>query len=147
MRDQTKTGGLKIRHRIYAPEHLDTPLRLKFQNHINADLPFHVLIRSALRRISSLFTCYAGEEPNIDYKGLLDRASEIQIIDNQLGWYDWERYSNRQKKRMMLGGMTGAIVYEGRLAEYLSLLEACSLLHLGKNTSFGLGKFSMAIMG
>jgi hypothetical protein len=126
---------------------LDTPLRLKFQNQIKEDLPFHILVRAALRRISSLFTCYAGEEPNIDYKGLLERAAKIQIIDNRLGWYDWERYSNRQKQRMKLGGITGSVEYEGKLMEYLTVFEACSKLHLGKNTSFGLGKIRMSAMG
>ena len=37
---------------------LETPLRLKFENHLKADLPFHVLTRAMLRRISSLFTFY-----------------------------------------------------------------------------------------
>ncbi len=119
---------------------LKTPLRLKYANKLKTDLPFHVLVRAMLRRISSLCICYAGGEPDLDYKGLLNRAADIAIEDNGLKWHAWERYSNRQKQRMPLGGMLGEIIYNGRLTEYLPLLDICSKVHVGKNTSFGLGK-------
>ncbi|MDP2798747.1 MAG: CRISPR-associated protein Cas6, partial [Deltaproteobacteria bacterium] len=45
--------------------HLETPLRVKQENHLTADLPFHVLIRAALRRVSSLFTHYGSGEPDL----------------------------------------------------------------------------------
>ncbi len=35
--------------------HTITPIRLKFENRLKADLPFHVLVRAMLRRVSSLF--------------------------------------------------------------------------------------------
>jgi hypothetical protein len=143
IRDEIHSSDLVFRIKVT----LETPLRLKFQNRIKADLPFHVLIRAALRRTSSLFACYAGTEPDIDYKGLLERAAEIQTIDNQLDWYNWERYSNRQKQRMPLGGMIGSISYKGKLSEYLALLDVCSKLNLGKNTSFGLGKIGITVVG
>lgn len=125
---------------------IETPLRLKFQNQIKADLPFHVLIRAMLRRISSLFTCYAGAEPDIDYKGLLEMATGIRAMESRLRWHAWERYSNRQKQRMPLGGMVGSVVYEGKLSEYISLMEFCSKVHLGKNTTFGLGKLGLTVL-
>ena len=122
---------------------METPLRLKYDNRLKSDLPFHVLVRSMLRRISSLFICYADKEPDIDYKGLLSRAEHIKIVDSSLTWHSWERYSNRQKQRMPLGGMIGSITYEGKLGEYLPLMDFCSKTHIGKNTSFGLGKVNM----
>jgi len=119
---------------------LESPLRLKFENKINAELPFHILTRAMLRRISSLFVMYDNGEPPFDYKGLTERASNVKIIDNNLQWYDWRRYSNRQERSMFMGGMIGSVVYEGKLGEYLHLLDVSSKVHLGKNTSFGLGK-------
>ena len=62
---------------------LKTPLRLKFNNRIERDLPFHVLVRAMLRRISSLFTAYAGGEPDLDYKGLLERAVGVRTVDRR----------------------------------------------------------------
>jgi hypothetical protein len=46
---------------------LITPLRLKYQNSLNADLPFHVLIRAMLRRASSLLAHHDSQEPELDF--------------------------------------------------------------------------------
>ena len=124
---------------------LETPLRLKFKNRLKADLPFHVLVRAMLRRVSSLFSIYGNGEPDLDYKGLTSRAENIRVVENTLEWYDWRRYSNRQEQSMFMGGMTGAVVYEGELAEYLPLVEFAEKAHLGKSTSFGLGKIKAEI--
>ncbi len=125
---------------------LETPLRLKFKNRIKDNLPFHVMARAVLRRISSLFACYAEGEPDLDYKGLLKKAEDIKITESSLKWHSWERYSNRQKQRMPLGGMIGSVTYEGKLGEYLPLLDFCSKAHIGKNTTFGLGKIKPELL-
>jgi hypothetical protein len=125
---------------------LDTPLRLKFENEIKADLPFHVLIRAVLRRISSLLNTWGDGEPDLDYKGLIERAADVRTAQNALRWFDWKRYSNRQERKMFMGGMVGSVVYEGDLKEYLHLLYFCEKVHLGKNTSFGLGKIRTSIV-
>lgn len=119
---------------------LETPLRFKFENRLKADLPFHVLVRAMLRRISSLFAVYGNGEPDLDYQGLVNRAGSVRVAENRLSWFDWRRYSNRQERKMFMGGMTGSVTYEGNLAEYLPLLHFVEKTHLGKNTSFGLGK-------
>ncbi len=58
---------------------LHTPLRLKKGNRLNRDLPFHVLVRAGLRRIAALEEAYGGGEPDLDYRGLVDRAQQIEI--------------------------------------------------------------------
>lgn len=120
--------------------HLQTPLRLKFQNTLQAQLPFHVLMRAVLRRIASLNTHFGIGEPPLDYRGLIARAQKIEIIRADLHWHDWKRYSNRQDQAMLMGGMTGSITYGGRLAEFQPLLAYAEKVHLGKGTTFGLGK-------
>ena len=117
-----------------------TPLRLKFENRLKADLPFHVMVRAMLRRISSLFNHCGEGEPNLDYRGLVKRAEEIRISDDNLRWYDWRRYSFRQDQSMLMGGVVGSITYEGKIGEYMPLIDFCSTVHLGKQTTFGLGK-------
>lgn len=124
----------------------ETPLRLKFENRLKADLPFHVLVRAMLRRVSSLFNCYGTGEPLLDYKGLVKKAASVQTLDSSLKWFDWKRYSFRQNKSMLMGGITGSVTYEGNLQEYLPLIEFCEKVHLGKQTSFGLGKIKAEIM-
>ena len=117
-----------------------TPVRLKFQNQLKAELPFHVLVRAMLRRVSSLMSFYAEGEPPLDYRGLVRQAEGVRTGPSDLKWFDWRRYSGRQDEEMLMGGMTGSITYEGDLGPYLPLLDFCAEVHLGKQTSFGLGK-------
>ena len=119
---------------------LETPLRLKFDNRLKADLPFHVLVRAMLRRMSSLMIAYGDGEPDLDYRGLVQRARAVTITDNNLSWYDWQRYSFRQEKKMLMGGMAGSVTYTGNIDEFLPLVDFCEKAHLGKQTTFGLGK-------
>ena len=93
-----------------------------------------------LRRVSSLLECFGDGETAIDYKGLVKRAVAVSIVESDLRWFDWQRYSHRQDKAMLMGGMTGSITYEGNINEYMPLIDFCSKVHLGKQTAFGLGK-------
>jgi CRISPR/Cas system endoribonuclease Cas6 (RAMP superfamily) len=42
---------------------------------------------------------------------------------------------------MKLGGLIGSIVYYGPISPFRSLINVGELLHVGKGTSFGLGKY------
>ncbi len=117
-----------------------TPIRIKYKNKLKAELPFHVMIRAMLRRMSSLFNCHGEGEPDLDYRGLVKRAEDIRVVEDHLRWYDWKRYSFRQDKSMLMGGIVGSVAYEGKIEEYMPLIEFCSKVHIGKQTTFGLGK-------
>ncbi len=121
---------------------LETPLRFKFGNRLMAELPFHVLVRTLLRRITSLLTCYGEGELALDYQGLVKRAEDVRIVASHLEWFDWRRYSQRQERGMLMGGLLGSITYEGKMGEFIPFMDFCAKVHLGKQTSFGLGKIS-----
>ena len=133
------TGSARLRLSLI------TPLRLKFENRLRAELPFHVLVRAMLRRVSSLFSCYGEGEPDLDYRGMVKRAQDVEIVNSGLEWYDWRRYSFRQDKSMLMGGMAGTITYEGDFGEYMPLIDICTEVHIGKQTSFGLGKIKAEV--
>jgi len=124
---------------------LITPLRLKQDNHFQTSLPFHMLVRAALRRISSLENAYGEGEPALDYAGLVRRAQNVTLGHSTCQWVELERYSNRQKTAMLMGGLLGTLRYEGNLDEYVPLLKYCEKTHLGKQTSFGLGQIQVHI--
>jgi CRISPR-associated endoribonuclease Cas6 len=120
-----------------------TPLRLKHENRFASELPFHLLIRAVLRRISSLLACYDGAEPALDYRGLVADAGQVSIAESSLHWMDWRRYSFRQRQDMQMGGIIGDVLYIGNLQPFLPFLEFCRVVHIGKQTTFGLGRFDM----
>jgi CRISPR-associated endoribonuclease Cas6 len=124
-----------------------TPTRLKFDGRLSSSLEFHILIRNLLRRISLLSYFHCGEELGLDFKGLIEISKEIRVQKENLTWFDWERYSNRQKTKMKMGGFTGSITFEGDLEKFMPFLLLGEYIHVGKGTSFGLGKYKITWQG
>jgi CRISPR-associated endoribonuclease Cas6 len=120
-----------------------TPTRIVVNGDLVVDLEFHHLIRSLLRRISTLSYFHYGKRMDIDFKGLIQKASGIKVKERKTKWHDWERYSARQDTRMKMGGFIGKVSFEGDLAEFMPFIELGEILHAGKGTSFGLGKYEI----
>ncbi len=121
-----------------------TPARIKHQRSLAVKLDFHVLIRSLMRRLCLIYYFHCGgTEPSWDYKGLIKKAEGVAIEKESLRWQDWERYSSRQDVRMKMGGVAGEVTYRGNLNPFRDILKAGEILHVGKGTSFGLGRFEI----
>ena len=85
-----------------------------------------------------LFVTYdANQQLDLDYKGLIERAQTVVTVKQDFRWYDWERYSTRQRSRLKMGGVIGEAYYHGALANYEWILK---LVHVGKGVTFGFGK-------
>ncbi len=126
---------------------LQTPLRLKRNNSLQRELPFAELVRACLRRISTLEAAYGPGEPKLDYPGLIRRALDIETVQNGIRWRKLYRWSNRQKKKISLSGLSGSSTYRGELNEFLPLLRYCEEVNIGKQTVFGLGKLQIDVPG
>jgi len=118
-----------------------TPVRIVYEESLTPTLEFHVLIRNLLRRLSSLSYFHCGKALELDFKGLIAKAQEVQIEKTRLKWHDWERYSNRQETKMKMGGLIGEVAYRGPWQEFLPFLLLGEEVHAGKGTTFGLGKY------
>jgi len=57
--------------------------------------------------------------------------------------HQWSRYSNRQRQEMDLTGLVGEVILRGDLAPFHEFLALGELLHLGKNATFGLGRYHL----
>lgn len=122
-----------------------TPTRIKYEERLTKNLEFHIFMRNLLRRISLLSYFHCDEEfKKEEIKLLVDKAREIKIENQNLKWYNWERYSSRQDRRMKLGGFVGEITYKREnLKEFLPYILLGSFTHVGKGATFGLGKYEI----
>ncbi|MCM8766414.1 MAG: CRISPR system precrRNA processing endoribonuclease RAMP protein Cas6 [Candidatus Omnitrophica bacterium] len=120
-----------------------TPSRIKFRGDLVTKPEFHLLIRALFHRISALAYFHCGFELKLDYNFLILQAEKIKIKKENLEWFDWERYSSRQDTRMKLGGFIGEVTYAGDFKPFLPLLVLGQFTHIGKNCTFGLGKYEI----
>lgn len=125
-----------------------TPVRLAEKGRVMDELSFRTLCRSVLGRYSSILYFHAGKELDLDFRGLLETAGMVGMASSSLRKVTLARWSNRQKKKVPLDGLMGAIEFEGDgIAELWPFLKAGEVLHAGKGTVFGLGKYRVEAMG
>lgn len=122
-----------------------TPARLSYQRRLVTALEFHILIRNLLRRLNLLHYFHCERSiPTWDHKELIKEAEKISTEASSLRWWDWQRYSSRQDTKMKMGGIIGEITYKGDIGPYIPFLQAGEIIHVGKGTSFGLGRYEIS---
>ncbi|HKQ08974.1 MAG TPA: CRISPR system precrRNA processing endoribonuclease RAMP protein Cas6 [Blastocatellia bacterium] len=121
-----------------------TPARIRVDGDLQQALTFELLVRNLLRRISLLAAVHGSGRLDVNYRALIEQASNVRTSASGLHWRDWERYSSRQKVKMNMGGFVGTIEYAGEeIQEFIPLIIAGEILHIGTGTSFGLGRYKL----
>jgi hypothetical protein len=123
--------------------HFQTQTRLKHEGGYARIPEFQIVFRRLLGRLSSLSRFHCGTPLDVDFKGLIDRAASIRLIQNDTEWTRWQRYSSRQDRRMEWVGIVGGAAYEGDLAPFWQLLRFGEFVHVGHGATFGLGKYAI----
>lgn len=118
-----------------------TPTRLQYDGSLVEELTFPVFWAAVSRRVSLLCSLYAQFPCSADWDYLHTLSHQVSVRATNVKWFDWERYSKRQGARMPLGGLKGAVEFEGPLSAFMPWLAAGQILHVGKNSAFGLGKY------
>lgn len=123
-----------------------TPLRLQRKGEFVEDISFDDIVVNILRRYSLLVKYYQPNSPEVKIdKQSLEKAAKIKTIESNLTWQSYSRYSARQKRHMVFGGLVGETVVAGDLGQYIPLLNIGRLINIGKNTSFGFGNYDYVI--
>ena len=102
------------------------------------------LLSSLLRRLSLLCYFHADHVLELDFKGLTAQAKQVELVANDLYWHHWVRYSSRQRHKVSMGGVMGEVRFAAAdIAPFWELLYLGQVLHAGKGTVMGLGRFAV----
>lgn len=127
--------------------HFLTPLRIQQQGKIliSKQLTPEVFFRNLIRRLSVIWQMQLNEPINIDVINQLNLLANQPINHQQrLSQGKWARYSTRQQQRMQMDGLKGHWLLEDLPASLQQLAWLGQFLHLGKGTSFGLGRYEIS---
>lgn len=122
-----------------------TPLRLQKQGELMTDpkkITAEVFLMACIRRVYALLSIHTNTPCKTDFAHYKKLAQNISLT-HDLKFHNWTRYSNRQQQKMDLGGWVGMVTLNGNLHPFIPYIHLCQFVHIGKNTSFGLGKLSM----
>lgn len=127
----------------YCSIHLLTPLRIRRNGNLLLDIDFPTIMRNITRRMSELTERYGGYVDLEEIETLQCLIEMVQEVSSGLYLNKIDRYSTRRNVKMDLSGLMGAMTFKGELSAFTSWLNAASILHIGRNTTFGCGKIDV----
>jgi hypothetical protein len=125
-----------------------TPMRLQQDGRAlrARELSARTLVSNLLRRINLMLDLHLDIRPApFDIQRLLAVAESTEEDRSGLRWFDWTRYSARQRQEMTLGGVLGCWILRGDIAPLAPWLVLGQFLHLGKNATMGMGGYVVAM--
>lgn len=122
---------------------LCTPLRIRHKGQMLTSIPFPTLIRNITNRILAITERYGGRTNRDEAERLQMLAAEVKMTKENLRLEQLERYSNRLQGKMDFSGLLGEMEFEGDLTPFVPWLFAAQILHIGRNTTFGMGRIEV----
>ena len=120
----------------------ETPIHLKTDNRVCMVPPeFSLIVKRLLGRMNQFVPMPFTMEKKI----LLDRSLEVSQGCHDIGWFDIHRWSSRQEKDLIHGGIVGTLEYSGDLTPFLQWLTMGQWLQIGSKTTFGLGVYRLSL--
>lgn len=120
-----------------------SPLRLLRQKKPLFKPDFADIFPHILRRVTAMLASHAAVEVISDPVGLIQQATQVEVVANHLQWQDWRRL-RRDSGSQELGGLRGELRLKGPgLAEILWVLQLGSLFNLGKGAGYGAGQYGL----
>ena len=128
--------------------HIHSPLRLQQQGKPLGvgQLTVRALVATLARRIALLMEFHAGQSGWGEAARQITHQSQNLTDTRDLHWFDWTRYSSRQQQEMTLGGVLGHWTLHGSADTLTALwpwLWLGQWLHVGKNSSMGMGGYTL----
>lgn len=122
---------------------LEPPLRLRAQGRNLTGMNWPFVPSSLAQRLETLCVIFNTGEPmgRQGWTALKEHFSSMALqVEENVAWKDWSRYSNRQRKKVPMGGLRGEALIHDAPAELWDWLRLGSLVHVGKGAAMGLGR-------
>ena len=144
--------GEPQRGKVAAPkEPISERLRFEFHTPLHVrrdgnmlDHPSPVdLVLAARRRLGVLNAFYGDDtDRSTEHAGSRIEENDFRVFGSALEPWRIGRFSTRQRRRVSLSGTMGHVDVSGPWHEAADALAAMPIVHVGKGTSFGLGRVS-----
>jgi CRISPR-associated endoribonuclease Cas6 len=124
---------------------LETPAWLEKDGRLQTELDFPSLFTQGYRRLTMLAALYGELAPSDEeeFRQLRALAAEVRTLEKDWRAVRWERRADDSGERHPMKGLLGHAVFEGPVAAFDGVLRGVEVVHLGKGTSFGLGRIAV----
>ena len=118
----------------------ESPLALKYQNEFLQEFQLNAIVNAVVRRIYML-DCFEGIESDIYEKYNYGDIIVPEFLQQEHNLVRVCRYSTRKNEKMILKGIKGQALLPELTEDVWQILVVGELIHIGKNTSFGFGRY------
>lgn len=121
-----------------------SPTRIEKNRKLVDEIDFADVVRfSAMRYLNLERAFYSGIILFAETAKQLE--AEAGLVKTDTANFEWvrkDRYSSKQRNRISMGGFMGSISFSGDISPFCELLDFASQCGIGKNTTFGCGRFT-----
>jgi hypothetical protein len=122
----------------------ETPAWLEHNGRIMETIAFHPFFRSVYRRLTILCALYGtgADAADNDFARLDALAGGIEWVKQDITLLEpWKRLSQERNVEHEMRGVLGRVIFAGKeLGAFMPILRMAEKTHIGKATSFGLGR-------
>ena len=123
--------------------HIETPFRVKYNNKLLQSFVWHAFLQTLYNRLKYLNQNYCSSSVKLH---LLEKDFDVKVSADNTYWKEQFRKSYIQNQKMSFGGLVGDVVLENINEDTYALLKLGEIFHVGKQTTFGLGKYTIEIL-
>lgn len=117
------------------------PVVLKSNGKLLSNLSFDDFFQAIIRRLILIFSAYEENEFVFDTDSFIIDSKKIITKQSILKFYNYNNYSRTVDGNYPRKGLLGFVEYEGNLNKFLPYVNIGSLIHIGKGTTIGMGKY------
>ncbi len=133
-----------------------TPMRLRKKGKYLSDLDLKFMFMTLARRLEAMACIYSdGVEMGKSkwqavqnyfsfFDGFSTTDQNTQLSENKIfknmRWDDYSRFSNRQKRKVPMGGLVGYCSFAADVPKLEKWIKCAEIMHIGKGASMGLGR-------
>jgi CRISPR-associated endoribonuclease Cas6 len=118
-----------------------TPTFIRAHGQVIREPEFHHIFKRLRDRINALCAFFGDGPLDIDFRSIGERSEYVRKVTSRFEWAPRERTSSKTSQRHEISGFVGEGTYGGNLTEFLPWLAMGELVHVGKHTAWGNGRF------
>lgn len=119
-----------------------SPLSMKFKGEVQEEFEPEAILAAVERRLYIL-NCFEGKREDDDFVRIMTQDHVPDLVRQHVFVEKVPRFSGTHNKRVTFQGIRGYCILSEVDDVARTLLVAGELVHIGKNTSFGFGRYTL----